>query len=130
MGVELDRMDYELVLPDGTVVTEGPALAGEALAIVTNGGGAAVLAVDAMADRPGTLATIGTNTIAALDPLMPPGWSRANPVDIIGDAHPDRYASAIAAVLRDPAVDALLVINCPTGLADSAAVASQVVATA
>jgi acetyltransferase len=111
------------------VLTEGPALAGEALAIVTNGGGAAVLAADAMANRPGTLATLADTTIAALDPAMPAGWSRANPVDIIGDAHPDRYAAAIGATLRDPAVAALLVINCPTGLADSEAVAAQVVAT-
>jgi acetyltransferase len=110
------------------VLTQPPPLAGDALAIITNGGGAAVLAVDAMAAQPGTLATLGAATLAALDPVMPAAWSRANPVDIIGDAHPDRYGAAIAALLRDPAVDALLVINCPTALADSAAVAAQVVA--
>jgi acetyltransferase len=110
------------------VLTQPPPLAGDALAIITNGGGAAVLAVDAMAAQPGTLATLGAATLAALDPVMPAAWSRANPVDIIGDAHPNRYGAAIAAMLRDPAVDALLVINCPTALADSAAVAAQVVA--
>jgi acetyltransferase len=111
------------------VLTLGPPAPGEALGIVTNGGGAAVLAVDAMENRPGRLATLGADTIAGLDPLLPPAWSRANPVDIIGDARPDRYAAAIAAVLRDPAVDALLVINCPTALADSAAIAARVVET-
>ena len=110
------------------LLVEAPPLAGEALAIVTNGGGAAVLAVDALADRPGALATLAPTTVAALDPAMPPGWSRANPVDIVGDARPDRYGAAIMAVLRDAAVNALLVIHCPTALADSAAVADQVVA--
>lgn len=119
--------DLEALFDAAWVLTGGPALAGEALGVVTNGGGAAVLAADALADRPGMLATLGESTIAGLDLRMPPGWSRANPVDIIGDADPDRYAVAIAAVLRDPAVDALLVINCPTALADSAMVAARLV---
>lgn len=110
-----------------SVLPMTPMLAGEALGIVTNGGGGAVLAVDALEEQPGHLAALAAATIEALDPVMPAIWSGANPVDIIGDASPERYAFAIKALLHDAAVDALLVINCPTALADSRAVADMLV---
>jgi acetyltransferase len=87
------------------------------LGIVTNGGGAGVLAVDRHLDFHGELAELAPETIAALDPRLPANWSRANPVDIIGDAGPERYAAAAEAVLADANVDALLVMSCPTALA-------------
>jgi acetyltransferase len=87
--------------------------------IVTNGGGAGVLAVDRLIDYGGELATLSSETIAALDQTLPPTWSRANPVDIIGDAPPDRYRAAITAVASDANVDVLLVMNCPTAMASS-----------
>ncbi|MFA7603882.1 MAG: GNAT family N-acetyltransferase [Novosphingobium sp.] len=106
---------------------------GDRLAIVTNGGGAGILAVDAMANTGARAAELAPATIAGLDAVMPKGWSRANPVDIIGDAGPDRYRAAIAATLRDENVDALLVMNCPTGRAgpaDFAAALAETVAAA
>jgi acetyltransferase len=87
------------------------------VAIVTNGGGAGVLAVDRLGDVGGELAELSAATIAALDKALPPTWSRANPADIIGDAPPERYAAAIKAVAADPGTDVLVVLNCPTGLA-------------
>jgi acetyltransferase len=87
------------------------------LGIVTNGGGAGVLAVDRHMDFGGELATLAPETIAMLEPRLPANWSRSNPVDIIGDAGPMRYQAAAEAVLADPAVDALLVMSCPTALA-------------
>jgi acetyltransferase len=104
-------------------------LNGERLTIVTNGGGAGVLAVDRLADWGGTLATLDPQTIAALNAVLPPTWSHANPVDIIGDATPDRYRAALQAVLSDKGTDAILVMNCPTALADSTAAAEAVVET-
>ncbi|WP_342643937.1 bifunctional acetate--CoA ligase family protein/GNAT family N-acetyltransferase [Rhodoligotrophos ferricapiens] len=95
--------------------------------IVTNGGGAGVLAVDQLMDGKGKLATLSAGTIETLDRMLPVNWSRANPVDIIGDAPPERYRAAVAAVAADPDVEALLVLNCPTGIA-SAAEAAQAVA--
>lgn len=92
---------------------------GERLAIVTNGGGAGVLAADALEDRNGRLATLSRSIIDALDEALPATWSRSNPVDIIGDAPPQRYRAAIGAVLRDPQVDAVLAMNCPTALASA-----------
>ena len=89
---------------------------GDRLAIVTNGGGVGVMATDALMDHGGELAKLGPETIAALDQHLPPTWSKTNPVDIIGDAPPERYAHAMKAVTSDPAVDAVLAINCPTAV--------------
>ncbi|WP_055046717.1 bifunctional acetate--CoA ligase family protein/GNAT family N-acetyltransferase [Devosia sp. A16] len=86
------------------------------LGIVTNGGGAGVLAVDDLLDLGGSLATLGPRTIATLDAALPATWSHANPVDIIGDAPPDRYTAAVSAVAADAAVDVVLAMNCPTAL--------------
>lgn len=85
--------------------------------IVTNGGGAGVLAVDRLMDCNGELAAFSAETIAKLDKVLPPTWSHANPADIIGDASPERYKSAVEAIASDSDVDAVLVMNCPTGLA-------------
>jgi len=90
---------------------------GERLAILTNGGGAGVLATDALVAAGGELAALSKETIAALDQLLPATWSRGNPVDIIGDASGKRYADALAMLIRNPEVDAILVLNCPTALA-------------
>ncbi len=87
------------------------------VAIVTNGGGAGVLAVDQLVDCRGELAALADTTIERLNAALPATWSHANPVDIIGDAAAERYGAAVAAVAADPGVDAVMVLNCPTGLA-------------
>lgn len=87
------------------------------VAIVTNGGGAGVLAVDHLVERGCELAELTGPTIAGLDRVLPANWSRANPVDIIGDAPPERYVAAMQLVAADPNVDLVLVMNCPTALA-------------
>jgi acetyltransferase len=96
------------------------------IAIVTNGGGAGVLAVDQLLDRGVELAALAPQTLAALDKALPATWSHANPVDIIGDAPPERYVAALTAVAGDHGVDAVLVMNCPTALADPVAAATAV----
>ncbi|MEZ5773830.1 MAG: bifunctional acetate--CoA ligase family protein/GNAT family N-acetyltransferase [Hyphomicrobiaceae bacterium] len=106
-----------------------PHLMGDRLAVVTNGGGAGVLAADRIADLGGRLATLAPGTMAALDRALPATWSKGDPVDIIGDAGPERYRSALEAVLSDPGVDAVLVVNCPTAIASSEEAAAAVIAT-
>jgi len=96
------------------------------VAVVTNGGGAGVLAVDRLLDEGATLATLADATLQRLDAELPPTWSRANPVDIIGDAPPGRYRAALEAVAADPGVDAVLVMNCPTALASPVEAAAAV----
>lgn len=96
------------------------------LAIVTNGGGAAVLALDRLEQVKGELAALTPDTVAALDAVLPPGWSGANPVDMMADASPARYAEALRLVAADPGVDVTLVMNCPLGVSDSDGVAAAV----
>jgi acetyltransferase len=111
------------------ILSSSPRLSGERLTILTNGGGAGVLAADTLADEHGVLADLPQQTKEALDTVLPPTWSKANPIDIIGDASPQRYADALEVVLDDPDSDALLVMNCPTALASSEAAASVVIDT-
>ena len=94
--------------------------------IVTNGGGAGVLAVDELLDNRCALATLTPATIDELNTVLPPTWSRANPVDMVGDATAARYRLTVQAVAADPNVDAVIVFNCPTGLASPIEAASAV----
>jgi acetyltransferase len=103
-------------------------LTGDRLAILTNGGGAGVMATDRLGDRDGTLATLSEATRTALDAVLPPTWSHGNPVDIIGDADAGRYRAALEVLLGSDDADAVLVMNCPTALASSTEIASEVVA--
>ncbi|AMN38522.1 bifunctional acetate--CoA ligase family protein/GNAT family N-acetyltransferase [Rhodoplanes sp. Z2-YC6860] len=100
---------------------------GKRLAILTNGGGIGVLAVDRLIDLGGELAQLSPETIAALDGKLPPIWSRVNPVDIAGDADAARYGNAMEALLADPANDAVLAMNVPTALASATEAAASVV---
>jgi acetyltransferase len=114
------------VTPD--LSSDVSSLAGNRLAILTNGGGIGVLAVDRLADLGGTLAEISPAAMAKLDAALPPIWSRANPVDIAGDADAERYAVALEHLLADDGNDAVLVMNVPTALASAADAAHAVVA--
>ena len=100
--------------------------AGDRVAVLTNGGGLGVLAVDRLVDFGARLAPLSPDSIAALDEAMPPVWSRANPVDIGGDADGARYAAALRVLLADATVDAILVVNCPSALVSSGASATAV----
>jgi acetyltransferase len=102
---------------------------GKRLAILTNGGGIGVLAVDRLIDLGGTLAELTAETRAKLDIVLPPIWSKANPVDIIGDADAGRYAAALEILLADRDNDAVLVMNVPTALASATEAAEAVVQT-
>src|SRR5262249_42014864 len=83
------------------VLAKQPRPIGPRLAIVTNAGGPGVLATDALIRGGGALATLSADSQAALDKLLPAHWSHGNPVDILGDADPDRYAKAIEVVAKD-----------------------------
>jgi acetyltransferase len=121
------RVDGLAELFDATeTLARFPPLDEARVGIVTNGGGAGVLSVDRLIDCGGRLADLAPATIAGLDAAMPANWSRANPVDIIGDAPAGRYKAAVTAVAADANVDALLVMNCPTGIASSAEAATAV----
>lgn len=101
-------------------------LSGKRLAILTNGGGIGILAVDRLVELGGSLATLGEQTRKILDERLPPAWSRANPVDIIGDADGARYALALEALFADQENDAVLVMNVQTAVASAADIARMV----
>src|ERR1700674_2088447 len=107
------------------VLSKQPRPRGPRLTILTNAGGPAVLATDALLAGDGALAVLSTKTVEALSQFLPPHWSHGNPIDILGDADPDRYARALEVAARDPDSDGLLVILAPQGMTDPASVAER-----
>jgi len=89
---------------------------GERLAILTNGGGPGVVAADSAAENGVPLAQLSEETVSLLNRELPPQWSHANPIDIIGDAPPERFAAATRVALADPGVDALLAMYSPVAV--------------
>ncbi len=108
------------------VLGKQPRPAGARLTIVTNAGGPAVLAADALVAGGGQLTQLSEQTLTALDALLPPHWSHNNPVDVLGDADAERYGRAVEIAANDPASDGLLVILTPQGMTASAEVAERV----
>lgn len=89
---------------------------GNRLAVITNGGGPGVIAADRAADLSIPLASLSQKTIQTLNQVLPSGWSRGNPIDIIGDADPERYRTALTACLEDDNVDGVLIILAPQAM--------------
>jgi acetyltransferase len=102
---------------------------GDRLAILTNSGGMGLMATDVLIDKKGRLAELSPATISHLNSVLPAAWSHNNPVDIGGDAPPNRYVDAIHALLDDEGVDALLVLNCPSAMSSGTDIARAVVNT-
>ncbi|MEZ4618507.1 MAG: acetate--CoA ligase family protein [Caldilineaceae bacterium] len=98
---------------------------GPNLTIVTNAGGPGVLATDALIDSGGQLTALSEATMAKLNEFLPDHWSHGNPVDILGDADPERYAKTIETVIEDPASDGLLVVLTPQDMTDPTQTAEQ-----
>jgi acetyltransferase len=99
---------------------------GKRLAILTNGGGIGVLAVDRLVELGGIPAAIGAAAREKLDAVLPPTWSGSNPVDIVGDADAVRYAAALELLLADAGNDAVLVMNVQTAIAPADEIAATV----
>ncbi|MBN3035915.1 MAG: bifunctional acetate--CoA ligase family protein/GNAT family N-acetyltransferase, partial [Bacteroidales bacterium] len=89
---------------------------GSNLAIITNAGGPGVMATDALIAQNGRLCTLSEETIGKLNAFLPDYWSHGNPVDVLGDATPERVARTIEVVLEDEQVDAVLVILTPQAM--------------
>ena len=100
------------------ILNTQPRLRGPRLAILTNAGGPGVLATDALIVGGGQLAPLAPESLASLNRILPPPWSDGNPVDLVGDASPDRYARALEVVAKDPNTDGVLVILTPQAMTD------------
>jgi len=104
--------------------------ASEQLVIITNGGGPGVMAADRATDQGIELSTLSPETIAALNEVLPEVWSHGNPVDIIGDAPPERYQQAVDICLEDPGVGGAIVILTPQAMTQPTQVAEALIESA
>ena len=107
------------------VLSKQPSPKGPRLSIVTNAGGPGVLATDALIMGGGELAEISPEAMEAYNAVLPPTWSHNNPIDIIGDASPERYAKALEIAAKDPHSDGMLVILTPQAMTDPTLIAEQ-----
>ncbi len=97
-------------------LSKQPRPKGPRLAVVTNAGGPGVLAADSIIAAGGELAELSPATMDQLNQILPAHWSHNNPVDILGDALPDKYAKVVEIVANDPGNDGVLAITCPQGM--------------
>lgn len=107
------------------VLAKQPRPQGSRLTILTNAGGPGVLATDTLIENGGELATISPEIMTSLNEILPPQWSHNNPIDILGDADPQRYQKALEIVTKDPNSDGLLVILTPQSMTDPTQIAVQ-----
>ncbi len=103
---------------------------GNRLAVITNGGGAGVMAADRAAERNVVIPELETETNHYLNSVLPESWSHHNPVDILGDATPARYQQVITGCLQDKNVDGLLTILVPVVMSEPKKVAHEVISIA
>ncbi|WP_046865786.1 bifunctional acetate--CoA ligase family protein/GNAT family N-acetyltransferase [Microvirga massiliensis] len=120
-------LDLDQLFAAAETLSRQKPFSGKRLAILSNGGGLGLLAADRLLDLGGTLACISDEAMQALDAVLPPTWSRSNPLDIIGDADAARYGAALELLLGDPENDGILVLNVPTALTDASKIAEAVV---
>ncbi len=107
------------------VLAKQPRPKGKRLTILTNAGGPGVLATDELIMNGGELAEISDEAMEEFNKILPAAWSHNNPVDIIGDASPERYAKALEIAANDPNSDGLLVILTPQAMTDPTQTAEQ-----
>jgi acetyltransferase len=107
------------------VLSKQPTPKGPRLTIVTNAGGPGVLATDSLIMGGGELAELSPETMEAYNAVLPATWSHNNPVDIIGDASPERYKKALEIAAKDPNSDGMLVILTPQAMTDPTRIAEE-----
>jgi acetyltransferase len=107
------------------VLAKQPRPRGKRLCILTNAGGPGVLATDALVAGGGELAELSPETLQAFDKILPPQWSHNNPVDILGDAEPERYAKSLEIAAKDPSIDGMLVVLTPQDMTNPTQIAEK-----
>jgi acetyltransferase len=107
------------------VLAKQPRPRGNRLCILTNAGGPGVLATDALVAGGGELAELSEDTMKAFDEILPPQWSHNNPVDILGDAEPERYAKSLEIAAKDASIDGMLVVLTPQEMTNPTLIAEK-----
>jgi acetyltransferase len=118
--------DVETLFSMADALGKQPRPKGPRLTIVSNAAAPGVLATDALVTAGGELAHVSVGTMEELNKALPFYWNHGNPVDIVADADPARYAAAVEIAVRDPESDGLLVILTPQASADAARTATAV----
>ncbi|MGE5263693.1 MAG: bifunctional acetate--CoA ligase family protein/GNAT family N-acetyltransferase, partial [Acidobacteriota bacterium] len=108
------------------VLSKQPRPRGPRLTILTNAGGPGVIATDALIIDRGELAELSKESLDSLNKVLPPQWSHNNPIDVLGDASPDRYAQALEIASKDPNSDGMLVILTPQAMTDPTETAERI----
>jgi len=107
------------------VLSKQPSPKGPRLTILTNAGGPGVLATDALIAAKGELTELSPEIVESLNQILPPAWSHNNPIDVLGDASPERYAKAVEIAAKDPNSDGLLVVLTPQSMTDPTQIAEH-----
>jgi acetyltransferase len=107
------------------VLSKQPSPKGPRLTILTNAGGPGVLATDALVTTGGELTELSPEVMEALNRCLPAAWSHNNPIDVLGDASPERYAKAVEIAAKDPNSDGLLVVLTPQAMTDPTQIAEH-----
>ena len=118
---------FEELFDCAELLAKQPKPAGPGLAIITNAGGPGVMAADALSDFGYEPVSLSTTTFQKLDEILPPYWSKRNPIDMLGEAKPALYRQVVEICLNAKEVNGLLIISAPQALADTAEVAAALV---
>ena len=108
------------------ILAKQPIPKGPNLSIITNAGGPAVIATDALIEGGAKLTSLSTETKEKLSEFLPPEWSHNNPIDIIGDASPERYEKTMDVIIKDEKTDGILIILTPQNMTDPKEVANRI----
>jgi len=118
---------FEELFDCAELLAKQPKPAGPGLAIITNAGGPGVMAADALADFGYEPVSLSAETLQKLDKILPPYWSKRNPIDMLGEAKPELYRQVVEICLNAREINGLLIISAPQALADTAEVAAALV---
>ncbi len=121
--LRMDRISDLFYLAE--ILAMQPRPQGPRLTIVSNAGGPAVMATDALIAAGGQMAQLNPKTVEALNGVLPEHWSHQNPIDIVGDAGADRYAAAMEIAARDPNTDGFLIVLSPQGMTNPTEIAER-----
>lgn len=109
------------------ILAKQPRPLGNKLAIVTNAGGPGIISVDSLISNGGTLSPLSQDIVEKLNDILPEHWSHSNPIDILGDADPQRYSKTLEIIMEDPNSDGVLVILTRQSMTDPIATAEEII---
>lgn len=118
---------FEELFDCAELLAKQPRPRGPGLAIITNAGGPGVMAADTLSDYGYDPVSLSDKTIEKLDAILPPYWSKRNPIDMLGDSTPEHYRKVVEICLDADEVNGILIISAPQALTDTAEVASSIV---